>query len=204
MKQMNILNKKKAMTNIEITISLALILLFFSMVFPSLKMSLKLEKYFLYQERLERNSSRIIEMLEKEIESSDFGGEEYTIKNNLINGKGIFEIPPIKSAPPALNRDSFKNVRNRGNSLFLEIPYVKNGKVYSKYFVYRFTNSYFYVYEYKNSIGNILLENGELIFDYVNGYFEWDKTGIKIVMNVKKEEKKVKELRGYALKGRKK
>lgn len=204
MKQMNILNNKKAMTNIEITISLALILLFFSMVFPSLKITLKLEKHFLYQERLERNSSRIIEMLEKEIENSTFGGEDYTIKENLINGKGIFEIPSNKPAPITLDRNIFQNKRERGNALLLEVPYVKNGKVYSKYFVYRFTNSYFYVYEYKNIIGNITLENDELIFDYVNGYFEWDETGIKIVMNVKKEEKKIKELRGYALKGRKK
>ena len=79
------MNRKNGMTSIEITISLALILLFFSMIFPILRMTLKLEGSFLFQERIERNSSRLVEMLTKEIESSSFGEEEYRGKENLIN-----------------------------------------------------------------------------------------------------------------------
>lgn len=204
MKQMNIINRKKAMTNIEIIISLALILLFFSMIFPTLKLTLKLERFFIYQEKLERNSSRVIEMLEKEIENSTFGREDYLLKENLVDGKGVFEIAPNKPVPLSLTNDFFQDKRKRGNSLFLEIPYVKDGKIYSKYYVYRFINMYFYVYEYTNSIGYMILEDSELIFDYVNGYFEWDNSGIKIVMKIKKEKESIKELKGYALKGRKK
>ena len=106
------MNRKSGMTSIEITISLALILLFLSMIFPILRMTLKLEGSFLFQERIERNSSRLVEMLTKEIESSSFGEEEYRGREKLINGKGIYQLVGVK--PSSLNESFFSDRREEG------------------------------------------------------------------------------------------
>lgn len=195
------MNRKNGMTSIEITISLALILLFFSMIFPILRMTLKLEGSFLFQERIERNSSRLVEMLTKEIESSSFGEEEYRGKENLINGKGIYQLVGVK--PSSLNESFFNDRREEGNMLFLEIPCVKNGKIYSKYYMYRFVGDTFLVSQCTNEFKNIYTNEEFILFDYVSGYFKQDKKGIKIVMKVKKEKNYIRELKDYALKGRK-
>lgn len=195
------MNRKSGMTSIEITISLALILLFFSMIFPILRMTLKLERGFLFQERIERNSSRLVEMLAKEIESSSFGEEEYRGKDKLINGKGIYQLAGVK--PSSLNESFFSDIREEGNTLFLEIPCIKSGKLYSKYYMYRFIGDAFLVSQCTNEFKNIYTNEEFILFDYVSGYFKQDKKGIKIVMRIKKEKNYIKELKDYALKGRK-
>ena len=190
------MNRKSGMTSIEITISLALILLFLSMIFPILRMTLKLEGNFLFQERIERNSSRLVEMLTKEIESSSFGEEEYRGREKLINGKGIYQLVGVK--PSSLNESFFSDRREEGNMLFLE-----NGKIYSKYYMYRFVGDTFLVSQCTNEFKNIYTNEEFILFDYVSGYFKQDKKGIKIVMKVKKEKNYIRELKDYALKGRK-
>lgn len=195
------MNKNRGMTSIEITISLALILLFFSMIFSILRMTLKLEGNFLFQERIERNSSRLVEMLAKEIESSSFGEEEYRGKDRLINGKGIYQLVGVK--PSSLDGNFLSDMKEEGNMLFLEIPCVKNGKIYSKYYMYRFVGDTFLVSQCTNQFKNIYTNEEFILFDYVSGYFKQDKKGIKIVMKVKKEKNYIKELKEYALKGRK-
>ena len=64
------MNKNRGVTSLEIVISLALIVLFLALIFPILRLTLKMERSFIIRERVERNSARLIEMLEREIADS--------------------------------------------------------------------------------------------------------------------------------------
>lgn len=195
------MNKNRGVTSIEIIVSLALITLFLSLIFPILRLTLKVERNFILKERIERNSSRLIEMLEKEIEDSSFGNEIYEGKESLINGKGVYQLVGIR--PTILDKNFLVNMKERGNALFLEIPYIKNGRIHSRYYFYRFNGNMFLISQCSNQSGRIFFENEDIVFEDIDGYFEQDKNGIKIVVNIKKNLNYIKELKGYALKGRK-
>lgn len=94
-------------------------------------------------------------------------------------------------------------MKERGNALFLEIPYVKKEKIYSRYYFYRFNGNMFMISQCSNQGGRIFFESEDIVFENIDGYFEQDKNGIKIVINIKKNINYIKGLKGYALKGRK-
>ena len=75
--------------------------------------------------------------------------------------------------------------------------------IYSKYYMYRFVGDTFLVSQCTNEFKNIYTNEEFILFDYISGYFKQDKKGIKIVMKVKKEKNYIRELKDYALKGRK-
>lgn len=195
------MNKNRGVTSLEIVISLALIVLFLTLIFPILRLTLKMERSFIIRERVERNSARLIEMLEREIADSNFGNEIYEGKENLIDGKGVYQLVGIR--PTILDKKFFSNMKERGNALFLEIPYVKKEKIYSRYYFYRFNGNMFMISQCSNQGGRIFFESEDIVFENIDGYFEQDKNGIKIVINIKKNINYIKELKGYALKGRK-
>ena len=195
------MNKNRGVTSLEIVISLALIVLFLTLIFPILRLTLKMERSFIIRERVERNSARLIEMLEREIVDSNFGNEIYEGKENLIDGKGVYQLVGIR--PTILDKKFFSNMKERGNALFLEIPYVKKEKIYSRYYFYRFNGNMFMISQCSNQGGRIFFESEDIVFENIDGYFEQDKNGIKIVINIKKNINYIKELKGYALKGRK-
>lgn len=195
------MNKNRGVTSLEIVISLALIVLFLTLIFPILRLTLKMERSFIIRERVERNSARLIEMLEREIVDSSFGNEIYEGKENLIDGKGVYQLVGIR--PTILDKKFFSNMKERGNALFLEIPYVKKEKIYSRYYFYRFNGNMFMISQCSNQGGRIFFESEDIVFENIDGYFEQDKNGIKIVIKIKKNINYIKELKGYALKGRK-
>lgn len=195
------MNKNRGVTSLEIVISLALIVLFLTLIFPILRLTLKMERSFIIRERVERNSARLIEMLEREIADSNFGNEIYEGKENLIDGKGVYQLVGIR--PTILDKKFFSNMKERGNALFLEIPYVKKEKIYSRYYFYRFNGNMFMISQCSNQGGRIFFESEDIVFENIDGYFEQDKNGIKIVINIKKNINYIKGLKGYALKGRK-
>lgn len=192
-------DKKTGMTLIETAISLGLISIFILLVFPLLKLTNELEERFHIQEQLERNSTRIIELLEKNIEEGTFGIQEYFGRDTLVNGKGVFVI---SQKPPSLDERFFNNRNSEGNTLFIEIPYVKNEKIYSKYLVYRFFNNELLVSPCSYLQGTLYFEGENTLLSNVTGGFKMEKEGIKINMKLKKiEHKYFKELNGYALIG---
>ena len=195
------MNKNRGVTSLEIVISLALIVLFLALIFPILRLTLKMERSFIIRERVERNSARLIEMLEREIADSSFGNEIYEGKENLIDGEGVYQLVGIR--PTILDKKFFSNMKERGNALFLEIPYVKKEKIYSRYYFYRFNGNMFMISQCSNQGGRIFFESEDIVFENIDGYFEQDKNGIKIVINIKKNINYIKGLKGYALKGRK-
>ena len=44
-------------------------------------------------------------------------------------------------------------MKERGNALFLEIPYVKKEKIYSRYYFYRFNGNMFMISQCSNQGG---------------------------------------------------
>lgn len=197
-------NKKKGMTLVETAVSLGLISLFLLLIFPFLQLASRLEEKFNIQEQIERNSTRIIEIIEKNIEDSSFGIEEYFGKNTLNNGKGVFLLSQGK--PPALDERFFNHKSKEGNTLFIEIPYVKNNKIYSKYLVYRFFNRELLVSQCSYLQGTLYFDNESVLLTDVEGSFKSDRYGIKINMEIKIRKTGYsyrKELNGYALTGQK-
>ena len=83
--------KVKGITLIETMTSLGIMGIFMLLSFPVIKIIYRTENFFVNESNTVRNTSRIIEIIEKDIRESGFGNKEYIGKEYLNNGKEIFE-----------------------------------------------------------------------------------------------------------------
>ena len=170
--------------------------------FPVIKIIYRTENFFVNESNTVRNTSRIIEIIEKDIRESGFGNKEYIGKEYLNNGKEIFE--PLGYINSPLREEFFKRKAEKGSLIFLEIPYVKNEVFFSKYIIYRFYTGSLEVMECSLLNKKIFVERAENILEEVEGYFEKDGKGIVINLQIRNENGKIKKiLRGYELVGKK-
>ena len=88
--------------------------------------------------------------------------------------------------------------------IFLEIPYVKDDIVSSKYIIYRFYTGSLEIIECSLFGGNIFVERIENILEKTDGYFEKDEKGIIINLQMRNGKERVEKiLKGYELIGKK-
>lgn len=194
--------KVKGITLIETMTSLGIMGIFMLLSFPVIKIIYRTENFFVNESNTARNTSRIIEIIEKDIRESGFGNKEYIGKEYLNNGKEIFE--PLGYINSPLREEFFKRKAEKGSLIFLEIPYVKNEVVFSKYIIYRFYTGSLEVMECSLLNKKIFVERAENILEEVDGYFEKDGKGIVINLQIRNENGKIKKiLRGYELVGKK-
>ncbi|HJH08230.1 MAG TPA: prepilin-type N-terminal cleavage/methylation domain-containing protein, partial [Fusobacterium ulcerans] len=194
--------KVKGITLIETMTSLGIMGIFMLLSFPVIKIIYRTENFFVNESNTVRNTSRIIEIIEKDIRESGFGNKEYIGKEYLNNGKEIFE--PLGYINSPLREEFFKRKAEKGSLIFLEIPYVKNEVVFSKYIIYRFYTGSLEVMECSLLNKKIFVERAENILEEVDGYFEKDGKGIVINLQIRNENGKIKKiLRGYELVGKK-
>ena len=194
--------KVKGITLIETMTSLGIMGIFMLLSFPVIKIIYRTENFFVNESNTVRSTSRIIEIIEKDIRESGFGNKEYIGKEYLNNGKEIFE--PLGYINSPLREEFFKRKAEKGSLIFLEIPYVKNEVVFSKYIIYRFYTGSLEVMECSLLNKKIFVERAENILEEVDGYFEKDGKGIVINLQIRNENGKIKKiLRGYELVGKK-
>ncbi|MEE0137424.1 prepilin-type N-terminal cleavage/methylation domain-containing protein [Fusobacterium ulcerans] len=194
--------KVKGITLIETMTSLGIMGIFMLLSFPVIKIIYRTEIFFVNESNTVRNTSRIIEIIEKDIRESGFGNKEYIGKEYLNNGKEIFE--PLGYINSPLREEFFKRKAEKGSLIFLEIPYVKNEMVFSKYIIYRFYTGSLEVMECSLLNKKIFVERAENILEEVEGYFEKDGKGIVINLQIRNENGKIKKiLRGYEIVGKK-
>lgn len=194
--------KVKGITLIETMTSLGIMGIFMLLSFPVIKIIYRTEIFFVNESNTVRNTSRIIEIIEKDIRESGFGNKEYIGKEYLNNGKEIFE--PLGYINSPLREEFFKRKAEKGSLIFLEIPYVKNEVFFSKYIIYRFYTGSLEVMECSLLNKKIFVERAENILEEVEGYFEKDGKGIVINLQIRNENGKIKKiLRGYELVGKK-
>ncbi|WP_278575241.1 prepilin-type N-terminal cleavage/methylation domain-containing protein [Fusobacterium ulcerans] len=194
--------KVKGITLIETMTSLGIMGIFMLLSFPVIKIIYRTEIFFVNESNTVRNTSRIIEIIEKDIRESGFGNKEYIGKEYLNNGKEIFE--PLGYINSPLREEFFKRKAEKGSLIFLEIPYVKNEMVFSKYIIYRFYTGSLEVMECSLLNKKIFVERAENILEEVEGYFEKDGKGIVINLQIRNENGKIKKiLRGYEIAGKK-
>lgn len=194
--------KVKGITLIETMTSLGIMGIFMLLSFPVIKIIYRTENFFVNESNTVRNTSRIIEIIEKDIRESGFGNKEYIGKEYLNNGKEIFE--PLGYINSPLREEFFKRKAEKGSLIFLEIPYVKNEVVFSKYIIYRFYTGSLEVMECSLLNKKIFVERAENVLEEVEGYFEKDGKGIVINLQIRNENGKIKKiLRGYELVGKK-
>lgn len=194
--------KVKGITLVETMTSLGIMGIFMLLSFPVIKIIYRTENFFVNESNTARNTSRIIEIIEKDIRESGFGNKEYIGKEYLNNGKEIFE--PLGYINSPLREEFFKRKAEKGSLIFLEIPYVKNEVVFSKYIIYRFYTGSLEVMECSLLNKKIFVERAENILEEVEGYFEKDEKGIVINLQIRNENGKIKKiLRGYELVGKK-
>lgn len=194
--------KVKGITLVETMTSLGIMGIFMLLSFSVIKIIYRTENFFVNESNTVRNTSRIIEIIEKDIRESGFGNKEYIGKEYLNNGKEIFE--PLGYINSPLREEFFKRKAEKGSLIFLEIPYVKNEVVFSKYIIYRFYTGSLEVMECSLLNKKIFVERAENILEEVEGYFEKDGKGIVINLQIRNENGKIKKiLRGYELVGKK-
>ena len=194
--------KVKGITLVETMTSLGIMGIFMLLSFPVIKIIYRTENFFVNESNTAKNTSRIIEIMEKDIRESCFGNKEYIGKEYLNNGKEIFE--PLGYINSPLREEFFKRKAEKGSLIFLEIPYVKNEVVFSKYIIYRFYTGSLEVMECSLLNKKIFVERAENILEEVEGYFEKDGKGIVINLQIRNKNGKIKKiLRGYELVGKK-
>ncbi len=194
--------KIEGITLLETMVSIGIMSILLLLSFPILKTMYSTEILFTEEIKGSRNASRIIEIIEKDIKESSFGHGEYIGKNYLVNGKVVIEHTGYISN--ILKEEFFQGKNQKGNLLFLEIPFVKNETVLSKYIIYRFYTGSLQLIECSLFSGGIFTERVENILEEVDGYFEKDENGIKITIEIRNKKGKTKKVfKGYELMGKK-
>jgi type II secretory pathway pseudopilin PulG len=69
--------KTKGITLLETIVSIGIIGMFLLLSFPIMKIIYKTEIFFVNERNSGRNSSRIIEIIERDVKESCFGNKEY-------------------------------------------------------------------------------------------------------------------------------
>lgn len=182
--------KIKGMTSIEVLVSLTIISIFMSVLFPILRVNSKINNILYFQSIIDQNKGDIIKIIENSIENS----QNYWSIENF--NESVIVLYYNRHLPCYIDKSFFQHKKEKGNLIFIKIPILKNGKVLRTFLVFHLYRNYLYVYQGKY-LGNFwYIEDENTLTKNIFGYFEKIERGVFINLNFK-TNKIIEEVRGY-------
>lgn len=191
------MNKNRGFSLLELILSLGLLSIFSMLIFPLLRVSNTLNTTLMKQSLFEKDSLKVLSLIEKTINNSQITTIDYIGKKYVENGAIVIDYD--RGIFLGLNEDFFRKKSVKGNTLFLEFPTSDGKNIYYFFIIFRFYLGEFQVIECKKVNNEVFVENSNSIIENIHGYFEKTKTGIIINMEILDSDlSKVRSLKGYA------
>lgn len=191
------MRKNSGFSLLELIVTLGLFSIFSILIFPLLKVSNTLNNSITKQSLFEKDSAKIISLIEKSIKDSNIIKENYIGKEYIKNGVIVLEYDT--EIYLGLTENFFKNKTSKGNTLFLEYPISDGKNIFYSFIIFRFFYGDLQVIECKKINNEIYIENKNVLLKNVHGYFEKIENGIIIEMEILDSDLlKARSLKGYA------
>ena len=166
----------------ELSISLALISIFISFLFPLLKTNTSINKTIICQSREDRKRNSIIEIIEKSIRN----GESAIISKH----HGYFSY--------IISENFFSQESYTGPSLLINLPATKNGKIINYFLIFSFYLNELTIAEgVKNGDIYFVKNNSQTLINNVQGEFKLKNNGIEFYFQFKNSIFKNNKFVGY-------
>lgn len=191
------MRKNSGFSLLELIVTLGLFSIFSLLIFPLLKVSNTLNNSITKQSLFEKDSTKIITLIEKSIKDSNIIKGNYIGKEYVENGAIVLQYD--KEIYLGLTENFFKNKTSKGNTLFLEYPVSDGKNIFYSFIIFRFYYGELQVIECKKINNEVYVENKNTILENIYGYFEKIENGIIIEMEILDSDfLKARSLKGYA------
>lgn len=191
------MRKNSGFSLLELIVTLGLFSIFSLLIFPLLKVSNTLNNSITKQSLFEKDSAKIISLIEKSIKDSNIIKGNYIGKEYVENGAIVLQYD--KEIYLGLTENFFKNKTSKGNTLFLEYPVSDGKNIFYFFIIFRFYYGELQVIECKKINNEVYVENKNTILENIYGYFEKIENGIIIEMEILDSDfLKARSLKGYA------
>lgn len=191
------MRKNSGFSLLELIVTLGLFCIFSLLIFPLLKVSNTLNNSITKQSLFEKDSAKIISLIEKSIKDSNIIKGNYIGKEYVENGAIVLQYD--KEIYLGLTENFFKNKTSKGNTLFLEYPVSDGKNIFYSFIIFRFYYGELQVIECKKINNEVYVENKNTILENIYGYFEKIENGIIIEMEILDSDfLKARSLKGYA------
>lgn len=191
------MRKNYGFSLLELIVTLGLFSIFSVLIFPLLKVSNTLNNSITKQSLFEKDSFKIISLIEKSIKNSNIIKGNYIGKEYVENGAIVLQYD--KEIYLGLTENFFKNKTSKGNTLFLEYPVSDGKNIFYSFIIFRFYYGDLQVIECKKINNEVYVENENTILENIHGYFEKTENGIVIEMEILDSDfLKARSLKGYA------
>lgn len=191
------MRKNSGFSLLELIVTLGLFSIFSLLIFPLLKVSNTLNNSITKQSLFEKDSAKIITLIEKSIKDSNIIKGNYIGKEYVKNGAIVLQYD--KEIYLGLTENFFKNKISKGNTLFLEYPVSDGKNIFYSFIIFRFYYGELQVIECKKINNEVYVENKNTILENIYGYFEKIENGIIIEMEILDSNfLKARSLKGYA------
>jgi len=191
------MRKNSGFSLLELIVTLGLFSIFSLLIFPLLKVSNTLNNSIIKQSLFEKDSAKIISLIEKSIKDSNIIKGNYIGKEYVENGAIVLQYD--KEIYLGLTENFFKNKTSKGNTLFLEYPVSDEKNIFYSFIIFRFYYGELQVIECKKINNEVYVENKNTILENIYGYFEKIENGIIIKMEILDSDfLKARSLKGYA------
>lgn len=191
------MRKNSGFSLLELIVTLGLFSIFSLLISPLLKVSNTLNNSITKQSLFEKDSTKIITLIEKSIKDSNIIKGNYIGKEYVENGAIVLQYD--KEIYLGLTENFFKNKTSKGNTLFLEYPVSDGKNIFYSFIIFRFYYGELQVIECKKINNEVYVENKNTILENIYGYFEKIENGIIIEMEILDSDfLKARSLKGYA------
>lgn len=191
------MRKNSGFSLLELIVTLGLFSIFSLLISPLLKVSNTLNNSIAKQSLFEKDSAKIISLIEKSIKDSNIIKGNYIGKEYVKNGAIVLQYD--KEIYLGLTENFFKNKTSKGNTLFLEYPVSDGKNIFYSFIIFRFYYGELQVIECKKINNEVYVENKNTILENIYGYFEKIENGIIIEMEILDSDfLKARSLKGYA------
>lgn len=191
------MKKNQGFFVLELILTLGLLSIFSLLIFPLLRVSHTLNSSLIKQSLFEKDGIKILSLIETSIEESNISTEEYIGKKYIENGAIVLNYN--KEIYSRLDEDFFRKKTTKGNVLFLEFPKSDGINIYSSFLIYHLYFGELIVIECEKFGNEIYITNSNSIHNKIYGYFEKNKNGIIINLEILDSYfSKNRNLRGYA------
>lgn len=184
-------NKKLGFSIIEIVVSVAIISIFFLVLFPILNINNRLNKTIYLQSIMDKNKGDIIKIIESSIAES----EHYLIEKYTKNSIEVLQYKKFLSTG-FVGKEIFQHISQKGNVLFIKKPILKNGRIINHFIIFCISYGSLSAYEGEYRRETLCTGNENILIDHVEGEFVKGERGVFI--NIKMRVKgKIYEIKGY-------
>lgn len=170
-------DKKKGFFIVETVMSIVIISIFISILYPILKYNTRLNNKIYFFSVVDRKKRNVMSILNKQILiARDFYEQRRELESNRVEIINFY----YKSK-------NFKNRVNKGNAILIKLPVIKKEKIRNYFLVFQFYRNNLYVYEGEYKEKRYGIKNKGRLINNIEGSFEKVKEGVMITMKFKEK-----------------